>query len=56
MEILVRPARPGDVAALAELRLANARRHVELDPAGHRVPEQQAVRAHSGGPLPHLAG
>ncbi|HEY2549531.1 MAG TPA: hypothetical protein VGI64_03030 [Streptosporangiaceae bacterium] len=46
MEIVVRPARPGDVAVLAEVRLANARRHVEPDPAGHRLPDAGTVRAY----------
>ncbi|MFI6099633.1 GNAT family N-acetyltransferase [Lentzea sp. NPDC051213] len=44
MTITVRAALPGDVASLVELRLANARAHVELDPASFRVPVADAVR------------
>lgn len=42
--ITVRMARAEDVPALVRLRLANAERHVALDPYGHRLPEPQAVR------------
>jgi hypothetical protein len=44
--ISVRPARTEDVPALVRLRLANAQRHVELDPAGHRLPDADAVRGY----------
>lgn len=44
MEIVVRMARAGDVPALVRLRIANAERHAGLDPAGHRLPEPDAVR------------
>lgn len=46
MTISVRPARAEDVQALVELRLANARRHVELDPCSYRLPDACAVRRH----------
>jgi GNAT superfamily N-acetyltransferase len=42
--ISVRPARPEDVPALIQLRLASAERHAGLDPVGHRLPEPGAVR------------
>lgn len=42
--IPVRMARTEDVPALVRLRLANAERHVALDPYGHRLPEPDAVR------------
>jgi GNAT superfamily N-acetyltransferase len=44
MTPLIRPARAGDIPALVRLRLTNARRHTELDPAGHRLPDTDAVR------------
>lgn len=46
MTISVRTARAEDVPALVRLRLANAERHAELDPSGHRLPEAGAVRRH----------
>ncbi|MFF3447845.1 GNAT family N-acetyltransferase [Streptomyces sp. NPDC002667] len=46
MPILVRSAERRDVPALVRLRLANAERHVQLDPAVYRVPEAEAVRGH----------
>ncbi len=45
----IRPARAADVAALVELRLANARRHVELDPELHRIPDPDAVSRYFAG-------
>jgi GNAT superfamily N-acetyltransferase len=42
--ISIRTARADDVPALVQLRLANAERHVGLDPSGHRLPEASAVR------------
>jgi GNAT superfamily N-acetyltransferase len=44
MSILVRAAERNDVPALVRLRLANAERHVQLDPAVYRVPDVEAVR------------
>jgi len=32
-----------DIPALVQLRLANARRHIELGPSLHRLPEASAV-------------
>ncbi|MEU8589356.1 GNAT family N-acetyltransferase [Streptomyces sp. NPDC048664] len=46
MPILVRTAEREDVPALVRLRLANAQRHVQLDPAIYRVPDVEAVRRH----------
>ena len=47
----IRPAQAADVAALVELRLANARRHVELDPESHCIPDPDAVRRYFAGVL-----
>ena len=44
MAISIRTARADDVPALVQLRMANAERHVGLDPSGHRLPEASAVR------------
>ncbi|MDT7786757.1 MAG: hypothetical protein QOF58_5176 [Pseudonocardiales bacterium] len=44
--MFVRPARREDIPALVQLRLANAERHVELDPSLFRVPAVEAVREH----------
>lgn len=46
MTITVRTARPADVPALVQLRLANAERHAGLDPSGYRLPEASAVRSY----------
>ncbi|MFE9093304.1 GNAT family N-acetyltransferase [Streptomyces sp. NPDC007264] len=46
MAVLVRAAEREDVPALVRLRLANAERHVQLDPAIYRVPDAEAVRRH----------
>jgi GNAT superfamily N-acetyltransferase len=46
MSILVRTAEREDVSVLVRLRLANAERHVHLDPAIYRVPDIEAVRRH----------
>ncbi|MFF3438295.1 hypothetical protein [Streptosporangium sp. NPDC002721] len=46
MSILVRGAAREDVSALVRLRLANAERHVQLNPAVYRVPGVEAVRGH----------
>ncbi|MFF7887846.1 GNAT family N-acetyltransferase [Streptomyces sp. NPDC020794] len=46
MPILVRAAEREDVPALVRLRLANAERHVQLDPAIYRVPDAEAVSRH----------
>ncbi|WP_179118466.1 GNAT family N-acetyltransferase [Saccharothrix sp. ALI-22-I] len=35
-----------DVAALVRLRLANAERHIQLDPAVYRLPDADVVRRH----------
>ncbi|SDH61422.1 Acetyltransferase (GNAT) family protein [Lentzea fradiae] len=43
---LIRRAGRGDVSALVRLRLANAARHVELDPGLFRMPDPEAVRRH----------
>ncbi|HUQ60075.1 GNAT family N-acetyltransferase [Lentzea sp.] len=43
---LIRPAERGDVPALVRLRLANAERHVELDPELFRIPDETAVRGY----------
>jgi GNAT superfamily N-acetyltransferase len=42
--VRIRTARPDDVPALVQLRIANAERHVELDPASYRIPELAPVR------------
>ncbi|MFE3270466.1 GNAT family N-acetyltransferase [Streptomyces sp. NPDC059215] len=44
--IVVRAAERDDVSALVRLRVANAERHVRLDPVVYRVPESEAVRGH----------
>ncbi|MER5407784.1 GNAT family N-acetyltransferase [Streptomyces sp. NPDC002769] len=46
MPMLVRAAEWDDVPALVRLRVANAERHVQLDPAIYRVPDIEAVRRH----------
>jgi GNAT superfamily N-acetyltransferase len=46
MSILVRAAQREDVPALVRLRLANAERHVQLDPVIYRVPGAEVVRKH----------
>ncbi|MGW0093117.1 N-acetyltransferase family protein [Streptomyces sp. NPDC003328] len=46
MSILVRDAGLRDVPTLVRLRLANAERHVQLDPTIYRVPDVEAVRRH----------
>ncbi|MFE0459675.1 GNAT family N-acetyltransferase [Kitasatospora sp. NPDC058965] len=46
MSILIRAAERDDVPALVRLRLANAERHVQLDPGIYRVPDVEAVRRH----------
>ncbi|MFG1879358.1 GNAT family N-acetyltransferase [Sphaerisporangium sp. NPDC049003] len=46
MSILIRAADRGDVPSLVHLRLANAERHVQLDPVIYRVPDSEAVRRH----------
>lgn len=46
MPISVRAAEREDVPALVRLRLANAEKHVQLDPAIYRVPDREAVRRH----------
>ncbi|SNT64491.1 Protein N-acetyltransferase, RimJ/RimL family [Streptosporangium subroseum] len=46
MSILVRAAEREDVPALVRLRLANAERHVQLDPVIYRVPDIETVRGH----------
>ncbi|MET8786813.1 GNAT family N-acetyltransferase [Streptomyces sp. NPDC004589] len=46
MSILVRDAEREDVPTLVRLRLANAERHVELDPAIYRVPDAEVVHRH----------
>ncbi|AWS41178.1 GNAT family N-acetyltransferase [Streptosporangium sp. 'caverna'] len=46
MAILVRAAEREDVPALVRLRLANAERHVQLDPVIYRVPDIETVRGH----------
>ena len=44
MTVSIRTARPADVPALVQLRLANGEQHAGLDPAGHRIPEPAPVR------------
>jgi GNAT superfamily N-acetyltransferase len=46
MTVTVRTARRTDLPALVRLRLANAERHVRLDPAGYRIPDAGTVRTH----------
>ncbi|MDP9868342.1 MULTISPECIES: GNAT family N-acetyltransferase [Streptosporangium] len=46
MSILIRAAEREDVPALVRLRLANAERHLQLDPAVYRVPDVEDVRGH----------
>lgn len=46
MTISVRAARAEDVQALVRLRLANAERHLPLDPDAYRIPNEAAVRAY----------
>ncbi len=46
MPVTIRAAAPDDLPALVRLRLANADRHVELDPTGHRRPDPEAVARH----------
>jgi GNAT superfamily N-acetyltransferase len=46
MTISIRTARPRDIPALVQLRMANAERHAGLDPAGYRFPEAAAVQRH----------
>lgn len=43
MTPLIRRARTEDIAALVRLRLANAQRHIELDPSIHRLPDASVV-------------
>ncbi|WP_328603506.1 GNAT family N-acetyltransferase [Amycolatopsis sp. NBC_00345] len=45
-EVKVRPASAADVAALVELRVANAEAHVALDPGTYRVPSRDVVARH----------
>lgn len=42
----IRPAERRDVPALVRLRLANAERHVQLDPVVFRLPDAAAVQRH----------
>jgi hypothetical protein len=44
VSIMVRAAVREDVAALVRLRLANAERHIQLDPAVYRLPDVEFVR------------
>ncbi|MDG4781882.1 GNAT family N-acetyltransferase [Micromonospora sp. WMMD961] len=44
--LTVRPASLTDVAALVELRLANAEAHLALDAATYRIPQGDAVARH----------
>lgn len=46
MGMRVRRAGVGDHDALVGLRIANAERHVELDPGLYRLPDVEAVRRH----------
>jgi GNAT superfamily N-acetyltransferase len=46
MSISIRPAERDDVPALVRLRLANAERHIRLDPVIYRMPDREAVRKH----------
>ena len=59
MTTVVRPARTEDIAALVQLRLANAQRHIDLDPSSYRLPDASAVHQYfrdalggSGGAAP----
>jgi ribosomal protein S18 acetylase RimI-like enzyme len=51
MSVPTRKARPADVPALVDLRLANAEHHARLAPALHRLPDRAAVRDHFEGRL-----
>jgi GNAT superfamily N-acetyltransferase len=44
--VAVRTARRTDLPALVRLRLANAERHVRLDPVGYRIPDAGTVERH----------
>ncbi|MFD5831512.1 GNAT family N-acetyltransferase [Lentzea sp. NPDC060358] len=52
--MLIRPAERRDVPALVQLRLANAARHVELDPDLFRIPDAAAVRRYFEDAVGHL--
>lgn len=54
--LTVRPASLADVAALVELRLANAEAHLALDPDVYRVPQREAVVRHFAAMLGDEAG
>jgi GNAT superfamily N-acetyltransferase len=44
MTTMIRPARTDDIPGLIRLRLANAQRHIDLDPSSYRRPDTSAVR------------
>ncbi|AGL18065.1 GNAT family N-acetyltransferase [Actinoplanes sp. N902-109] len=52
-DVVVRPAERRDMTALVELRLANAERHVRLNPGVYRIPDRSVVHAHFAEVLPH---
>jgi GNAT superfamily N-acetyltransferase len=51
MTISVRAARYEDLPMLVRLRLTNAERHIQLDPAVYRIPDVETVRRHFEGVL-----
>ncbi|GAA4984822.1 hypothetical protein GCM10025734_07960 [Kitasatospora paranensis] len=53
MSIVIGAAERDDVPALVRLRLANAARHLDLDPGVHRMPDVEAVRGYFEGVLAH---
>jgi GNAT superfamily N-acetyltransferase len=56
MTISVRAARRSDVPALVRLRMANAERHIQLDPAAYRMPDAEAVRRYFDDVLAEVPG
>lgn len=56
MTSLIRPAHSDDLPALVRLRLANAQRHIDLDPSIHRLPDAAAVRQYFSDTLNNPAG
>jgi hypothetical protein len=52
VSITVRPATRENTDSLVRLRLTNAERHVQLDPAVHRLPDADIVRSYFEGALP----
>ena len=44
--MLLRPARGGDVGALADIYRSSAAHHVAIDPKRYRVPDRESVAGH----------